>query len=247
MSVVASCEVKFPSLDPTLPPFFPANHNLTLPISHFEDMGPAHDESPRLDPVSLGLAEPMASIMNSVQHVSQLVPTHYSYPSAETSGVILTRMCTLLSHLLSLPPICASSSQDQFSALITETARFAILIHVFTPWRGLPPDGTIAINSILHQLTTSLRTVTSTCEDTNNALVLWMFAVGGVSAVGMPERIWFVNHLAEMTKNMEILTWMEFKGAVSRCIWHEKLYVGAYEKLWDEIVEKRNEIGGEEK
>ena len=74
-----------------------------------------------------------------------------------------------------------------------------------------------------------------------------MFAVGGVSAVGMPERIWFVNHLAEMTKNMEILTWMEFKGAVSRCIWHEKLYVRAYEKLWDEIVEKRNEIWGVDK
>ncbi len=210
-------------------------------------MGPAHDEPPRLDPVSLGLAEPMASIMNSVQHVSQLILTHYSYPSAETSGVILTRMCTLLLHLLSLPPICASSAQDRFSALITETARFAILIQVFTPWRGLPPDRIIAINSILHQLMASLRTVTSTCGNTSNALVLWMFGVGGVSVLGMPERIWFINHLAEMTKNMGILTWKEFKAAVSRCIWHEKLYVRAYEKLWDEVVEKRHEIGGKDK
>lgn len=239
--MVASCEVQFPSLDPTLPPFFPADHNLTLPISHFEDMGPSHNEPPRLNFVSLGLAEPMASIMNSVQHVSQLVPTHYAYPSAENSGVILTRMCTLLSHLLSIPSICASSSQDKFSALVTETARFAILIHVFTPWRGLPPDGTIAINSILHQLMTSLKLITSTFEDINNALVLWMFAVGGVSSVGMPERIWFVNHLAEMTTKMGIITWEEFKAAVSRCIWHEKLYIRAYEKVWDEIAEKRKE------
>jgi hypothetical protein len=119
--VVASCEVPFPSLDSVLPPFLPADHNLTIVTSHFEDIGPLHDEPPALDLVSLGLAEPIASIMNSVQHVSQLVPTHDAYPTAETSGVVLTRMCTLLSHLLSLHPILASSPEGELSALITES------------------------------------------------------------------------------------------------------------------------------
>lgn len=241
--MASSCEVPFPPLDPTLPPFFPAEHNLTIITSHFEDIGPIYDEPPALDLVSLGLAEPIVSIMNSVQHVSQLVPTHDAYPTAETSDIVLTRMCALVSHLLSLPHITASSPEGELSALITESARLATLLHVLTPWRGLPPDGTIAINHILYQLMSSLKSISLRNEDTNNALVLWMFAVGGVSSVGMPERTWFVNHLAEMIEDMRITNWEAWKAAVSRCIWHERLYVRAYEKLWAEIVEKRKEIG----
>ncbi|KAE9381979.1 hypothetical protein N431DRAFT_393715 [Stipitochalara longipes BDJ] len=245
MFTVTSPHIPFPALDPILPPFFPSEHNLTLPTSHFSDIGPPSPSPPPLDVTSLGLAEPMASIMTSVQHVSQLVPRHDAYPTAETSSVVLARMCTLLSHLLSLPPITVPSGGERgVEALITETARFAILIHVFTPWRGLPPDGTVAINCILHQLMASLRSITTVARnDMNNALVLWMFAVGGVASSGMPERTWFVNHLAEMVEDMGISSWEEWKDSVSRCIWHERLYVRAYEKLWGEILKKREEIG----
>jgi hypothetical protein len=254
MFVVTSPHLPFPPLDPILPPFIPTDHNLTLPLplSHFSDIGPQPPTPPSLDLAALHLAEPIASIMTSVQHVSQLVPTHNAYPTAQTSSVVLARMCTLLSHLLSLPHITISeverSGEDgdegKKEALVTESARFAILIHVFVPWKGLPPDGTVAINCILHQLMTALKVVT--CLDrkeTNNVLVLWMFAVGGVASVGMPERNWFVSHLAEMVEDMGISSWEEWKDAVSRCIWHERLYVRGYEKLWGEIEKKGGEIG----
>jgi hypothetical protein len=254
MFVVTSPHIPFPPLDPILPPFIPMDHNLTLPLplSHFSDLGPQRHTPPRLDLTALHLAEPIASIMASVQHVSQLVPTHNAYPTAQTSSVVLARVCTLLSHLLSLPPISISEvgegekegKKGKIEALVTESARFAILIHVFAPWKGLPPDGTVAINSILYQLMAALKVVT--CLDrkeTNNVLVLWMFAVGGVASVGMPERNWFVSHLAEMVEDMGIESWEEWKDAVSRCIWHERLYVRAYEKLWVEIEKKRGEIG----
>jgi len=190
--------------------------------------------------------------MASVQHVSQLVPRHDAYPTAETSSVVLARMCTLLSHLLSLSPIIPPDSdeheRERIQAIVTESARHAILLHVFTPWRGLPPDGTVAINCILHQLMVSLKTLSNTTvakekEVMNNVLVLWMFAVGAVAATGMPEREWFVAHLVEMVVEMRIEGWLEWKGAVSRCIWHERLYVRAYEALWGEIEVRGREIG----
>jgi hypothetical protein len=56
--------------------------------------------------------------------------------------------------------------------MITEGARFASLQDILTPWRGLPPDGTIAINHILHKLIASLISVASSGTDVNNGLVL---------------------------------------------------------------------------
>jgi len=153
MFVVAHYEVPFPSLDPLLPPFFPSDHNLRhsppqLVTSHFQDIDPSHSNLPPLDLVSLGVTQPIATIL-AVQHVSRLVPAFNSYPTAATNLIILTRMCTLLSHLLSLPSIKPISEDNQHYTLISESSRFAILLHVFTPWRGLQPDGTLTINHLL--------------------------------------------------------------------------------------------------
>jgi hypothetical protein len=247
MFVVAHYEVPFPSLDP-LPPFFPSDHNLRhsppqLVTSHFQDIDPSHSNLPPLDLVSLGVTQPIATILASVQHVSQLVPTFNSYPTAATNLIILTRMCTLLSHLLSIPSIKPISEDNQHSTIISESSRFAILLHVFTPWRGLQPDGTLTINHLLHQLIYSLRSLSS---DTTNDLLLWIFAVGGVASANMPERVWFVRHLEEMAREMGIEGWEKMKVCVNRGgIWHERLYGKTMKGLWDEIVMQRRILDGE--
>src|SRR3954468_19358623 len=122
MFVVAIYEIQYPNFDPVLPPFFPAEHNLSLaPVSHFEDFAPKYEHPIPLDLLALGLLEPIATIMKSVQHVSQLIPKFSSYPTAATSQVILTRMCTLLSHLLNLPRIVAGPSLGaKYSAALSE-------------------------------------------------------------------------------------------------------------------------------
>jgi hypothetical protein len=152
MFVVAIYESPFPNLDPVLPQFQPSEHN----FSHCQDFGPPTHESPlSMDLVNLGVVQPIALILNSVQHVSQLVPVFASYPTAETSKVMLTRMCALLSHLLSLPPLHPLGlhhGSPTFSSTISECLRYSILLHVFTPWRGLQPDGTLTINHLLHRL-----------------------------------------------------------------------------------------------
>lgn len=252
--MVAIYEVPYPNLDSTLPPFIPAEHNLRSTsdiISHFQDLGPVHEQPAPLDYITLGLTPPIASILNSVQHVSQLVPKHDSYPTASTSLVILTRLCTLLSHILSLPPITESSlawagiavSNSHHSALVSESTRYAILLHVFTPWKGLPPDGTLSVNHLVHQLMGTLRSLFLSSYDRSNALVLWSVAAGGVAALGSPERRWFVSHLADMTDEMGIETWEEMKANVSRGIWHETLCARRHRMLWDEVSVQKG--GGE--
>jgi len=222
-------EVSYPELDPVLPPFFPGDHGLVSPYisSCFDDIAPGSSDPPSVKYASLGLH----------QHVSQLVPTQNAYPNASTSLVILTRLCTLLSHLLSLPPILrgCESIESQFSNLISECTRLAILLHVFTPWRGLPPDGTLAVSHLVHNLIDCLRDLLLNSMMKKNILVLWIFAVGGVASIGTPERKWFISHLREIAKEMEIESWEGMKACVSQGIWHEALCERPYHLLWEDI------------
>lgn len=244
MFAAATYEVSFPDVDPVLPSFFPADHGLQV-ASHFQDFGPTYEHPPPLDLVSLDITPPIATILNSIQHVSQLVPSWNGYPTAATHLVMLTRMCTLLSHLLSLPPITPlsfpnpESINSRISALVSESARFAICLHVFTAWRGLPPDGTLTINHLMHQLIASLKALMSTQGYSNNIIQLWIVATGGVAALNMPERAWFVSHLADMTEQMGIENWKDMKACASRGIWHERLLGKSHKQLWVEVEAKR--------
>lgn len=241
---VAMYEVPYPELDPYLPAFVPGEYGLRTPVlSLFQDIGPVDVELPDLDLVALGVDPSIEVVVRSIQHVSQLVPTSTAYPTASTSLVILTRMCTLLSHLLSLPrPRVPSETDASYSAMISESVRFATLLHVFTPWRGLPPDGTLTINHLLHQLMTTLSTLLSHPTTQSNALLLWILTKGGVSATDMSERAWFVSHLVEMTEEMDIGSWEAMKSHVRRVIWHERLCENSHRKLWEEVMAKRKEL-----
>lgn len=243
---VALYELPYPNLDPILPHFFPDCHDLALPVtSVFRDFGQVHTEPLPLDLVDLGVDPLVAVIANSIQHVSQLVPTNAAYPTALTSMVILTRMCTLLSHLLSLPRTRLLSNTEThlpYSDLITESVRYATLLHVITPWRGLPPDGTLTINHLLHQLMETLKDLLLSWTSGSKTLLLWILSVSGVSAAQTAERAWFVSHIVELTDEMQISTWEDMKSYICRVIWHELLCAKSHRKLWEEVTSKRKEL-----
>lgn len=260
--VAAMYEIPYPAFDRNLPAFVPHEHNLHLPRSpeplhfhsHFSDIDPSplvsaapQSKDLSIDFTALGLAHPIASVLTSIQHVSHLVPTNEAYPTAATSSVVLTRMCTLLSHLLSLtPPDPKSSFADSGAVrppyLLSECTRLALLLHVFTPWRGLPPDGTLSMNLLLYQLITALKEFLSRADFENNVLVLWIFAAGGVAAGGMPERKWFVGHLVEMNEDLGINDWETWKGYLRSIVWHDNLCGPKYKTLWEEVEKKRQEF-----
>lgn len=264
-------EIPYPGFDNTLPPFAPHKNNLHIPLprepldvhSHFSDIDPLIGASrsvsgsdtnvkSNVDLLALGLAFPIAAVLTSIQHVSHLVPTNDAYPTAATSSVVLTRMCTLLSHLLSLrprdlqnhdiPDAGMTELRQSKSYLISECTRLALLLHVFTPWRGLPPDATMSINILLHQLITSLKRLLECPDFENNVLVLWIFAAAGVAAAGMPERKWFIGHLVEIVQQMGIDSWETWRKYLKCIVWHELLCGRKYQALWEEADGKRKEV-----
>ncbi|KAM3085842.1 hypothetical protein ACMFMG_002900 [Clarireedia jacksonii] len=249
---VAVYELPYPCFDPILPEFYPSDHNLSL-IENARIHSYFHDVAPDLhNPTSItmhtsdfGLIEPIATARYSIQHISHLVPKHSSYPTASTSLVILTRICTILSHLLSLARIAPLPASADSQSLMAEATRLAILLHIFIPWRGLPPDVTLTINHILHQLIANLRLLLSESSPAfDRVLMLWVLSVGGVAADGVPERGWFVSHLADQTNDLGIQSWKEMKGNISSVVWHETLCEDVHRRLWEEVVRKREGVFG---
>ena len=104
-------------------------------------MGLLNEEPLPIDLVSLGVEERISAMINLLQHILQLVLTHTSYPTANTSMIMLIRICTFLSYILRLPPITPDSIPlspvgNELSSLITEGARFASLLHILNPLRA---------------------------------------------------------------------------------------------------------------
>lgn len=247
---VAVYELPYPCFDPVLPEFYPSDHNLSLTEnvqvnSHFQDI------APDLDNISLvtvntsdfGLIGPIATACYSIQHISSLVPKHLEHPTASTSLVILTRICTILSHLLSLAPVAPLPASADSHKLMAESTRLALLLHIFIHWRGRPPDGTLTVNHNLHQLIANLkRLLFEPIPTYNRVLMLWVLSVGGVAADGSPERGWFVSHLVDMTENLGIQCWKEMKSKISSVAWHEILCENVHRRLWEEVKRKRDEL-----
>ncbi|PQE30907.1 C6 zinc finger domain-containing protein [Rutstroemia sp. NJR-2017a WRK4] len=247
---VAMYELPYPCFDPTLPEFYPADHNLSLVenariYSHFQDFAPDLN-NPTLASMQasdFNLTEPIATARYSIQHVSHLVPKHSTYPTASTSLVILTRICTILSHLQSIAPSAPLPASTDPQILMTESTRLALLLHIFIPWRGHPPDGTLTINHILHQLIANLKLLlTETSPNFDRVLMLWILSVGGVAADGSPERRWFMSHLGDLTEDLGIQCWKEMKGNISSVVWHEILCENIHRRLWEEVKRKRDEV-----
>jgi hypothetical protein len=259
--VVAMYEVPYPAFDHILPPLAPYDHSFhTCPPelqevgSHFSDLDLSPTAVLDIDLPGLGLDPDIASVLTLIQNLSHLVPTNKAYPSASSSLAISTRLCTLLSHLLSL---CRADLQAQapsntavvdvdgvdFSQQISECTRLALLLHVFTPWRGLPPDGTLSITLLLHQLLASLRVLISHPSFKPNVLTLWLFAAGAVAASSVPERSWVTGHLVQLTEELGIDSWETWKGELRRVMWHELLCAPKYRLLWEEVDGKRKVLG----
>jgi hypothetical protein len=240
--VVAIYEITFPPLDPILPPFFPSQHNL---VTSFSDLSTKAPTPAFISATLTHISNPIYQVLISVQHVSQLVPSSNSYPTASTSLVILTRMMTLLSHLMSLPHL---TDLDEYSRLISESARYAVLLHVFTPWKGLPPDGTLAINHLMHRLISFILPLLDIPypdsrpqeREQSSILLFWIVAVGGVASKGSPERKWFVGKLRDMCDAMDVKIWEDWKQIVSQVVWHEILCTPLHKKLWSEVSELRD-------
>lgn len=60
-------------------------------------------------------------------------------------------------------------------------------------------------------------------------------AVGGVGALGTPERKWFVGHMATLVADCGMTRWEELRDTLKRIIWHGHQDEGTHAVLWEEV------------
>lgn len=72
--------------------------------------------------------------------------------------------------------------------------------------------------------------------------LVWLLVIGGVAAIGKPERSWFVAQLVDVCEMLGIISWSQIVEIMRLTLWHE-----AYEipkgSLWHEVERERSRRG----
>jgi hypothetical protein len=68
--------------------------------------------------------------------------------------------------------------------------------------------------------------------------LLWVFAFGGIAAVGRPERAWFVEQLAHVCSALELDSWEEMVECLGTILWNACWEVPRG-LLWRSVIDTR--------
>jgi hypothetical protein len=186
---------------------------------------------------SLGVEKPIAGIIHDIRIISKRVTTHLAYNSVEESLSLLIYVCSSLHTALTYE--CKATAGSS-TAIITNLCRYAVALHLLTPWKGLKPNSSFAVNIIAHKMKTSLAQIV--IQTPSDDLLLWLLFTGGVAVIGMPEREWFVGHLVKAIDDRGIKQWDKMQKCLEKLIWHQRLNAETHEMLWNEAKGKKNEF-----
>jgi hypothetical protein len=141
-----------------------------------------------------------------------------------------SRVGWLLQRLLQKPP------DGIFRTALTECCRFASAIFLFFPFDNHFPDPTLLLNSLLHKLKDALSRVVP-CSAAEHQLMIWLLAVGGVTAAKLPaERDWFIGYLIDTAADMEVHSWDELERCLRRVIWMDAMNDLPFRELWEDTT-----------
>ena len=96
---------------------------------------------------------------------------------------------------------------------ISASCRYAATLDFFTPLGGSYPDPAMMINTPVHKLKAALTWILPPIDDARIELLLWLLAVGGISAVNkgergifyeIPDYHWFVGQLVVLVADLNI-------------------------------------------
>ena len=68
------------------------------------------------------------------------------------------------------------------------------------------------------------------------AIMLWMLFIGGVVALGRPERSWFVLHLSKLEISLDFRDWDSAKASLQSVLWVYKIPEESFKVLCGEVI-----------
>jgi hypothetical protein len=92
------------------------------------------------------------------------------------------------------------------------------------------------LQALVRRLTASLEVTDIESHSVHySGLRLWMLVLGGIAALGKPERPWFVSNLALVSVKRLNLDWDGVEDILKTFLWLESACGPGGRQLWDEV------------
>lgn len=133
-------------------------------------------------------------------------------------------------RLLSLPKLDSEPVYESF--------RLSLLIYSFAvTYGGASFDLPIRKRLVLH-LVSALRKTRldhNQCWNLFPESFLWSLFLGGITAIGIQERVWFVKRISYMIALLDLRQWVDVKGVLNSLLWLDTACDVGAKALYDEV------------
>lgn len=190
---------------------------------------------------AIGVSAEMMDVLTAIRVYTGIVQTYLDGKMDSPDLSLISDQRNLVHHtLLSLPSanhLDTSIFPHQLHRTIYEACRLTALIigvGIIFPL----PGQTSSLSTIVRMLRAVLKE--SSIPDlwaipSARVVVVWVLALGGIAAAGIPERSWFVNALAIAARQLRLAQWSDLKLILIKMLWYDTACDQAGQELWMEI------------
>lgn len=186
----------------------------------------------------IGFTAELAKVTQAMKAYISTVERYQEGSIADPDMCRISNQRNLVQHqLLSLPPAAQFDQNFRQSYPIYETCRLAGLIFGVGVIFPLPAQ-TVPFQTLVRQLQAELQE--SNLESSWRSrdavgVLIWALTMGGIAAIGLPERIWFIATLGSVTARSGLSRWGDLKQVFELMPWLDSACDSAGQQLWDEV------------
>lgn len=189
--------------------------------------------------LDLGVDVGTANMLHRVQRLSITYANSVKSGTPEQAFGVLSSLCAAIERLMRTSRV---PSDDSPVPGLSQSCRLAGCLHLFAPQCGYFPDPTLMLHTLVYEIKVSLGHMIRAIGS-RSILLLWLLAVGGITAHSMPERSWFVGHLVVVITDLQIGTWEAMRQHLLRLAFHDNFCDMSFHALWDEVRQRQEAFG----
>lgn len=206
----------------------------TSPSSPLHTVGKAFRQLPEY-----GITDPMLEVLEYMEAITMAID-HYlqGKPGGLTLGQIIRTRTGVQKRLLLLP------TAEELNINITPSSRpnlyecCRLTAMIFSVAVIFPiPNTYDVLQTLVRGLIASLEVTDIESHSVDcSGVLLWMLVLGGIAALGKPERPWFVSNLALVGVERLKLDWDGVEAILKPFLWLESACSHGGRQLWDEVM-----------
>jgi len=167
--------------------------------------------------VGFGTDPDLYNIMSMLSSYTMMIDDLSEGRKIVAASVLIDHRNTTQHALLSLPLKGGSAECYRLAALI-----YSLLVTFPLPYNAAP----------FQRLVTQLKLALNEWDDDGGGKLLWVLAMGGIGAIGLDERDWFLHRFKEAVVRMEVKSWREARGIIKKGLWYEATNDNDGNDLW---------------